>query len=210
VVSGASQQAERCGFDVLPAFFYPDDPSHLVGLAQTLVEADPTVIVAVGRYDDDVALIRALGKLSCPARALAAVAAPMRAFWLDLQRLANACIGPSQWEPGAADVPDVGPASTLFVERFRQRFGRVPDYPAAQAYAAGLILQRCVGLAGSCADADLRASAETLHCRTLYGDFRLDPLSGVQIGHETVLVQWQAGDKKVVWPAQVAEAGLIA
>src|SRR5262245_58553652 len=73
VVAGARQQAEHSGFDALPIFVYPDDPSHLGPLAQTLVEADPAVIIAVGRYDDDVALIRALRKLSCSARAIAAV-----------------------------------------------------------------------------------------------------------------------------------------
>ena len=30
-------------------------------------------------------------------------------------------------------------------------------------------------------------------CRTFYGDFRLDPETGVQVGHEAVLVQWQDG-----------------
>ena len=70
----------------------------------------------------------------------------MQAFWKDLQEMADGCIGPSQWEPGAAAAPDVGPSSAAFVERFRQRFGQIPDYPAAQAYAAGLILQRCVSV----------------------------------------------------------------
>jgi branched-chain amino acid transport system substrate-binding protein len=209
VASGAEQQAERSGFTMLSPFFYPDDANRLVSLAEALAAADPAVLITVGRYDDDVALIRAMAHMSGGPRVIAAVGAPMQAFCSDLEAMADGCIGPSQWEPGAAGAPDVGPPSAAFITRFRQRFGQIPDYPAAQAYAAGLILQRCVMLAGTCVDADLRASASGLTCRTFYGDFRIDPETGGQVGHETVLVQWQGGEKRVVWPADVAQAGLM-
>jgi branched-chain amino acid transport system substrate-binding protein len=208
VVAGAQQQAERDGFTMLLPFVYPDDPNHLVSLAEALVAADPAVLIAVGRYDDDVALIQTMAQMSCGVKVIAAVGAPMQAFCSDLQAMADGCLGPSQWEPGAAGAPDAGPPSAAFIERFHQRFGQIPDYPAAQAYAAGLILQRCVMLAGTCVDVDLHASAHRLTCRTFYGDFRVDPQSGIQVGHETVLVQWQGGKKKVVWPAEVAQARL--
>ena len=209
VASGARQQAERSGFAVPPAFFYPDDPSQIFRLAHTLVAADPALIIAVGRYDDDVILTRSLVHMSCQAKVIAAVAAPMHAFRRDLQDIADGCIGPSQWEPGAVAAPEIGPSSAAFVERFRGRFGQAPDYPAAQAYAAGVILQRCVALAGTCHDVTLRAAADTLTCQTFYGDFRLEADTGRQVGHETILVQWQAGEKTIVWPERVAQARLM-
>jgi branched-chain amino acid transport system substrate-binding protein len=209
VAAGARQQAEGSGFPTLPSFFYPDDPRQIPLLADALAAADPAVIIGVGRYQDDVALIGALTESFREGRVVAAVAAPLQAFWQDLRASAEGCIGPSQWEPCAAAPRDVGPPSAVFVERFRQRFGQAPDYPAAQAYAAGLILEQCVRLAGTCSDVELRTAARMLTCRTLYGDFRLDAASGVQVGHETVLVQWQAGEKKLVWPAEVAQADLV-
>jgi branched-chain amino acid transport system substrate-binding protein len=204
VAAGARQQAQRTGFTVLPAFFYPDDPRQIASLTEALASPKPTVLIAVGRYADDVALVRTLAKTSREGRVVAAVAASMQAFGKDLLALAEGCIGPSQWEPGAEGFPDVGLSAAAFVERFRHGFGRVPDYPAAQAYAAGLILQRCVTLTGTCIDADLRTTAEKLACRTFYGDFRLDVETGVQVGHKTVLVQWQGGEKKIIWPTGVA------
>ena len=208
VGDGAKQQAERGGFTMLPPFVYPDDPNHLASLAETLAAADPTVLIAVGRYDDDVALVRTMRQMSCGVKTVAAVGAAMQAFWNDLEAMADGCIGPSQWEPGAAGTPDVGPSSAVFIECFRQRFGQIPDYPAAQAYAAGLILQRCVMLGGTCVDADLRATAARLTCRTFYGNFRVDSQTGEQVGHEAVLGQWQGGQKRVVWPADLAQARL--
>jgi branched-chain amino acid transport system substrate-binding protein len=209
VAAGASQQAARCGFAVLPTFLYPDDVRQLSALGGALAAASPTVMLVVGRYADDVALIRTLAQTSLVIKAVAAVAAPMQAFWTDLRQLTDGCIGPSQWEPDAAVSPDVGPSSATFVAHFHQRFGHVPDYPAAQAYAAGLILQHCVQLAGTCRDVELRAAASSRACRTFYGDFRLDADTGVQVGHETVLVQWQGSMKRIVWPESVAQADLV-
>jgi branched-chain amino acid transport system substrate-binding protein len=212
VAAGARQYAEWSGFPVLPPFLYPADPSdsgQISALGEALAAANPAVIIAVGRYEDDVALLRQLAHIPLDAVAVAAVAAPMQEFSRDLQALADGYVGPSQWESRPQVAVDIGPSSATFVEHFHRRFGQSPDYPAAQAYAAGLILQRCVALAGTCADAALRTAADTLACRTFYGDFRLDAASGRQVGHETLLVQWQADEKKVIWPAGLAEAGLI-
>jgi branched-chain amino acid transport system substrate-binding protein len=212
VAAGIRQHAERSDFPVLPPFVFPADPDdsgQMSALGAALAAANPAVIIAIGRYEDDVALLRQLARIPLGNVVIAAIAAPMQEFKRDLQELANGSVGPSQWESGPQPPVDVGPSSAAFVDRFRQRFGRRPDYPAAQAYAAGLILQRCVALADTCSDAALRAAAETLACRTFYGDFRLNAASGRQVGHETVLVQWQANAKKIIWPAGLAEAGLI-
>jgi branched-chain amino acid transport system substrate-binding protein len=206
VVMGARQQAESRGFPVVPVLVYPETAAQFLTLARELAAAKPAIIVGVGRYDDDVALVRALAQTRLRVKALAVVAAPMQAFREDLQGLAEGCIGPSQWEPDIDVAPDVGPTSAAFVERFRRRYGEAPDYPAAQAYAAGLIMQRGVALAGTCANVELRDATRALVCQTFYGRFQVDPVSGAQVGHETVLVQWQHGMKRIIHPMAVAQA----
>ena len=205
VASGARQQADMCGFRTLPSFFYPAEEGDMQALALELAAVQPAAIIAVGRYADDVALVRTLAKIYLEVQALAAVAAPMQAFWEDLQETAAGCIGPSQWEFRGGDAPDMGPTSAAFVERFRQRFGEAPDYPAAQAYAMGLIIAHCVAVAGTYDNEALFRAAQRLDCRTFYGRFRLDPETGVQIGHETMLVQWQDGVKRLIGPRDSAE-----
>jgi branched-chain amino acid transport system substrate-binding protein len=168
-----------------------------------------SIIVGVGRYTDDVGLVRALANLRLDAQGLAVVATPMQAFRQDLQQAAEGWIGPSQWEPESQGLPDVGPTSAAFAERYRQRFGHPPDYPAAQAYAVGVLLERCVLVAGTLSDGDMQRCARELMCRTFYGQFQLDRQSGVQIGHETVLIQWQAGTKRIIWPPDMAQAAAL-
>jgi len=70
-----------------------------------------------------------------------------------------------------------------------------PPYPAAQAFAAGVVAARCVRDAGTVGDHAVRAAAEALDCTTLFARFRLDPASGQQVGHRVLTVQWQGGER---------------
>ncbi|MBI3329850.1 MAG: amino acid ABC transporter substrate-binding protein [Nitrospinae bacterium] len=209
VAAGVIQQAQIHGFHPRPLVWYPEVPDQFPQLAKDLAAVQPAIIVGVGRYSDDVALARALGESRVDVKALALVAAALHAFREDLGQAAEGCIGPSQWEPSARAQPDVGPPSAVFVERFRGRFGRDPDYPSAQAYAAGLMFQRCVALAGTCADAALLDVARGLDCRTFYGRFQLERETGTQVGHEALLVQWQRAEKRIIWPVEMAEAAVV-
>ena len=58
-------------------------------------------------------------------------------------------------------------------------------------------------------DAAQLAAARQLACTTLYGGFRLDPVSGLQVGHRVLTVQWQNGARRVVWPPEQAERSLL-
>ncbi len=110
--------------------------------------------------------------------------------------------------PTAALEPDEGPTADWFVTRYRDMTGEDASYPAAQAFAAGLLCARCLRDCGTCEDAELLAAARKLVCRTLFGDFRLDPDNGLQIGHQVLIVQWQQGQRQIVWPPAQAERPL--
>ena len=104
---------------------------------------------------------------------------------------------------------ELGPSPREFAQRFAAAYANAPDYPAAQGYAIGLIIQRCLAEAGSLDDRGLRDAALRVAFRTLYGDFRLDPRTGEQVGHRMVIVQWQNGTKYIVHPDDVAERPAI-
>jgi hypothetical protein len=90
----------------------------------------------------------------------------------------------------------VGQDSAWFVDAFRRAFHRAPEYPAAQAFAVGLILEECRHRAGGrLAAPALLEAACALDTTTLYGAFRLDPATGRQVGHRVRLVQWRGGRK---------------
>lgn len=47
-----------------------------------------------------------------------------------------------------------------------------------------------------------------VHRNTGFGRFRLDPVSGLQVGHQVLTVQWQDGQRSVVWPPEAAQRPL--
>jgi branched-chain amino acid transport system substrate-binding protein len=95
------------------------------------------------------------------------------------------------------------------VNAYRDSTGEEPPYPAAAAFAAGVLYARCLREAGSADDAAILAAANSLDVRTLFGSFRLDPETGLQVGHQMLVVQWQQGVRHVVWPPERAERSLV-
>jgi hypothetical protein len=67
------------------------------------------------------------------------------------------------------------------------------DYPGVQAAAAAVVAAHCARQARSTARGQLWAQAAALDTITLFGGFRIDPVTGAQVKHEAVLVHWTSG-----------------
>lgn len=161
-----------------------------------------TLLLVAGGFEEELAAVRRL--LPGRWRAAAFVGAGVEEVLAELGDRREGLLGPAQWIASAAPAPDLGPPAADFVAAFRRRTGADPPYPAAQAFAAGLIAARCVRDAGSAGDAALLAAARALDCTTLFGRFRLD--GNRQVGHRVLTVQWQEGERRVIWPPEQAEA----
>ncbi|MFW6034495.1 MAG: ABC transporter substrate-binding protein [bacterium] len=194
VAAGAAAEAGRLGLEVAQ---------------RSLPGAEPVngeLLLVAGRFGDEVAVARRVptGRW----RAAAFVGAGVEEVLAELGVLREGLLGPAQWLPRAAPRPDVGPTAAEFVAAYRAAAGVEPPYPAAQAFAAGLVAARCVRRAGAADDAAVLAAARKLECTTLFGRFRLDPASGRQVGHRVLTVQWQDGARTVVGPPERAQAAL--
>jgi len=196
---GVEAGARAAGFDSVRAIEFDSplrDPKTLLG---TALADRPNLLVAAGRYEDDVAIIRERRLLETVGT-IACVAAGADAFHQELGVLAEGVIGPSQWEPHLYEQPSMGPPSAWFCAEFRRVFQRDPGYVAAQAYTLGIIIGECIRRADSLDDRDLLATARGLDTTSLYGRFRLDPSSMRQVGHEILLVEWRDGRKHPLVP----------
>jgi ABC-type branched-subunit amino acid transport system substrate-binding protein len=198
VARGAVEAARAAGFTELRiTTFEPPlrDASAVVGAA---AETEPDLLIGVGGFPDDLAITRERARLP-GGTLLALVGAGLAAFGDELGDLAEGVIGPSQWEPATGEVPLVGPDSEWFARAFEDAFHRAVEYPAAQAFALGLIVAECRRrCAGNLDDRALLDAARALETATFYGGFRLDPATGRQVGHQVRLVQWGGGRKRLL------------
>ena len=106
--------------------------------------------------------------------------------------------GPCQWFHQGTDDPADGPSSEWFSQCYRDANGTDSPYPAAAAFAAGVVWQRCVKEAGTAESLPVLAASQRLDTTTLFGRFRVDPVTGVQTGHQIRVVQWRDGQRVLV------------
>jgi ABC-type branched-subunit amino acid transport system substrate-binding protein len=200
---GATQAAARLGMAV----------AGRVTHEEVSTEPDADVLLLAGTFDQDVALLR---RLRTRPAVVGAVAAGIGAFADELGPRAEGVLAPTQWEEGVHFDVDVGPRSADIVRALRARVvpmlsagtatGHV-EYVSAQAYAAVLVALHCAEVTGSLDDAALAAAARRLRCTTFFGPFGLGD-DGRQLDHDVLVVQWHAGMKRIVWPAELAETEL--
>lgn len=184
VAAGAGEAARQAGIEVRTLDL--DDPPQGVW-----------DLLSAGVYEDDVATVRAARSLANPPRLVCSVAAGVVQFADDAEDT-DGIYGIGQWAPGAAADVDAGMDEDALLGRWRTRHGGTPDYPGVQAYAAGVIAQRCAEAAGTTDAGALWQAAAGLDLHTAFGRFRLDPDNGEQVGHEAVLTQWRHGQQVVV------------
>ena len=209
VCFGVEESARDLGFTTVLAREFPASAGDFSAVVDELSAARPDVVVMVGRVQNDLRLARQLAESGITAGAVVAVAAGIQGFQDDLGSLADRFLGPSQWEPEAHFTPDYGPAGDRVMASLRGGGHSPVDYPMAQAYAAGIVVQRCLEETGSADSQALREAAAGLRFSTFYGNFEIDGETGRQTGRETLLVQWQGDRKAIVWPPEQAQGKLI-
>ncbi|MGD0073816.1 MAG: ABC transporter substrate-binding protein [Candidatus Binataceae bacterium] len=186
----------------------PDDARAT--LIARLAQARINALASAGSFDDDVALVRAVIAANLNIPVLACVAAGVENFRKSLGEHADGIIGPSQWEPDLRTVPELGLAPREFLRRMHSAEPDAGcDYPAAQIYAAGLLTVAALGAAGALDQERIRTAFGDLRTSTFYGEFALDRVTGRQIGHKVLLVQWHQGEKMIIHPDSHADVGAL-
>ncbi|HSE83722.1 MAG TPA: amino acid ABC transporter substrate-binding protein [Thermodesulfobacteriota bacterium] len=205
VTEGAKKYGEERNFQIR-ILKYKSAVDELPDLLNDLKKQIPDVILGAGRAEDDILLARLIVEQRIKPKAVGVIAAGINTFRESLGKNADGFLGPSQWEPGIRIKPDFGPTPYDFFIQFKDTYGYEPSYPAAQGYNIGLIVQKCLEESEALNYKALRETAHKIELKTFYGNFKLDPATGNQIGHSMVTVQWQKGRKLIVHPKEMAEA----
>ena len=149
-------------------------------------------LFSAGVFEQDAELVGKAQRLAVPPRRICAVAAGVREFGRVIDD-PEGIFGIAQWFPGSSASPELSPGEDEFVRAYPAKTGAPPDYPAVQAAAGAVLAVHCAGLAGSARREALWAAATSLDTSTLFGAFGINPRSGVQEKHQTVLVRWTGG-----------------
>ena len=209
VTSAVESQAAQLGFRISLLREFEPSIKDFSAILDEVEQANPDLLLGVGRIQNDLLLAGQLARRELGLKGVAVVAAPIQQFRDHLGQAADGFVGPSQWEASGSYPSDVGPTGAEMLASLRSKGHQTVDYPMVQAYAAGLVAQRCVEEAGTLEDPALRETAGRLDFSTFYGRFKIDPATGCQEGRSVVLVQWQQGRKVVVGPTDQRQAPMV-
>ncbi|MEW6111595.1 MAG: amino acid ABC transporter substrate-binding protein [Thermodesulfobacteriota bacterium] len=163
-------------------------------------------LIVWGYFDDVVAVRRALADINWTPRIFFSQVGPStEEYGKVLGDLANYSLGCGIWDP---EIGRLFPGGTEFVESFRQEYHRNPGHHAAYGYAAGEILAEAILRTGDTDREKVRETLSNLDTVTLIGRYGVDE-KGVQIRQRPVIVQWQNGRKRVIWPEPLSTAPLL-
>jgi len=221
VMAGAKEHATELGFDIVFERTYPGGVTDLTPLLSDLKTTNPDIVLGGGHYEDGMLFNRQMADLDIDVKALSLVAsATLPAFGEALGEMAEGVMGPSHWEYGVtyssegaevAGLDWIGPSQDEFVALFQEALGKpemIPDYHAAEAGAAILALVKAVEMADSVDSDEVRAALGDRGFMSFYGIWDVDE-TGLQVGHSMVDMQWQGGERVIIWPPEAKTGELV-
>lgn len=197
---GAVRWSQSFGLDVNAVLPFAAAEVRYGSLVDDIARAGADGLVVCTYPDAGYALVGEMQKRGYRPEALAMTIIPVHPlFYERVGTYAEGVFGPSQWEP---DERIPFPGTRRFVSAFIARTGIEPSYHAGAAYASCQVLRTAVEAVGSTDHDRLREHIAALDTVTVIGRFKTDA-AGRQIGHNSILIQWQDGRKEIVYPRAI-------
>lgn len=196
--SGAAELARERGLDVVLQESYPSGTEDFSQLLTRIQKGEAQVLaMAASALDDFIAVVRQMDEGGVDVLMFGTSGA-VNEFQEALGDLAEYAYGLSAWEPS---LPN--PGNEEFVAAYREAFGSTPSFHAAGGYGSCQIFMEAIRRAGSLDSDDLRRELLELETTTVFGEYAVDE-RGYQTANQGAFIQWQDGEKVVVWPEDVA------
>lgn len=197
---GAAELATERGMEVVLHETYPEGTDDFSGFLEEVEAGDVQVLaMAASTLSDFAEVVRQMEEHGVHVQMFGTSGA-VDEFQEDLGAAAEYAYGLSAWEPS---LPH--PGVDDFVEAYQGEFGRTPSFHAAGAYGACQLFMEAARRAGSLEPDAVREELLEMETTTVFGDYAVDE-RGYQTAHQGTIIQWQDGERAVVWPEDVAVA----
>ncbi len=218
VINGAKQHAKELGLNIVYENKYQKGTTDFSSFIEAAKAKGANVLIGGGHFEDGKALVSQAHNLGWHLKFIGILVAPAQPqFYDELKDVANGVAYPAQWAVSLNYNPDTaksmgltwaGPTKDEWLSYFQKECPDIeaPAYQAAEAGAAVTFLVEAVKAAGTLDSTAVRQAMNNLDLMTFFGRLKIDPQTGLQIGHKMVVVQWQNGKKVVIYPKEVAGA----
>jgi len=168
--------------------------------------AGAQAVVMAGHFEESVNMRRALKRIGwTPLAYYASIGPGLDAYHGAVGADADGTFSTSVWE--AREDLNL-PGTAEFLREFVRTYSEKPSYQAAQAYAAGQILERAIRKAEATDRAAVSAALAELDTNVLIGRYVVDR-TGMQTKRFPMIIQWQKGRREIVWPEELRTAEAV-
>ncbi len=201
IADGTLKIAKRMGIKLLLNEKHAKGTTDFSAILTKVKALNPDLFVENGYYPDGIALLRQIKDMDISPKMLVLNFAPAFPEFAEQGKDTEGVITYLGWEPFLKT-----PGNKEFVELNEKLFGkeRAVDQHVAYGWMAGKALELAVKKAGSLDNEKIRDALATLEFKGIQpGKFKVDE-TGLQVGAEWMVIQWQDGKKEAIWPKEVA------
>lgn len=202
----AVENLEELGIELLGRETYGGDTQNFRPISTRLLVQGPDLVVGgTGGVDDAVQLVQSLKLAGVSPRMIYLTIAPVEPAFIEvLGQDAEYILGTTEWEPSLVDLPGF----QRFYDDFVAKHGEEPVEDVATSYGLAQVLQHAIELVGELDDERINEALHTMEVTTVFGEYRVDPETGMQEGKGIYAVQIQNGRREIVWPEEFATSEL--
>jgi len=200
VIETMRKALESAGVKTVYSTVYPPETANFDTIANTIKARNPDLLAQGAVFEDGVGLVRSVIKVGYSPKLLFQTSAPSNSDQYAKgvgQANTEGVFYTVSWSPEAKY-----PLNQEFVQKYREKFNRLPEEDAADAFAAAQVLQAAAAAVG---EIDQDKMADWLHANqvdTILGPLRWDATGAPQ--SDFLLAQWQNGESEIVLPKEVA------
>ena len=202
IASGIADLAKRNDMTVVFSEYYPPNSTDFSSLVQKIKAANPDVVLGGSFVPDSIAITRGLKQVNFAPKILyEAIGGSDPAFAPSVGTDAEGVMATTAWSATLKT-----PGNDAFTKNFTAKYNRPPDYHSASAYSGLIVLGEAVKRAGAIDQEKIIANLGSISMTTLLGTYKVEPGTGLQIGYQAYVLQWQGGKQPLIYPADRAQA----
>lgn len=201
---GLNEYSKQVGLNVVMYEQFPEETSDLSSLLSVIKTKNPDLLFETGYFEHSVLITKQLKDLRFTPKALAFSVGPqLPDFAKSLGKDADDTMGVAYWHP-RMKYRDPDFTVVQYNEMFARKYGREPVYLNAYGTAAGRLLEKALGIAGSLNQEKIREAMHKLEMPdTIVGGIKYDE-AGRNIWGKTGALQIQKGQAEIVAPEGAA------
>lgn len=200
IALGAQKWAKVLRLHVLDFITFKEGRTNLDDIARQVAAIKPQILLCTGHYFVGASMKKAFLNIGWHPRVFFATVSPtFQKYYDNFQQEAELDLSTSIWEP----LPKLKyPGSREFARRYALRYRSPATYHSATAYAAAEVLVKAIVQADSTDRNKVRHKLQTMNTTSIIGRYAVDN-TGIQIKRFPLVVQWQKGQKEIVWPLEL-------